>query len=88
MSKKLHPETKTAFKSLYEARDYETAGLPRDSILLRFKWEAPKAVELLDESFENVIARQALPFAMRRRLRTANVIGRLNEEVRRRERVI
>ena len=30
----------------------------------------------------------ALPFSMRRRLRTTNGIARLNEEIRRRERVI
>ena len=79
---------KAALKSLYEAGDYETAVLLRDNILLRFQQEAPKAAALLEESFEDVMAVLSLPYAMRRRLRTTNGIERLNEEIRRRERVI
>ena len=86
--KKLHPEMKAALKSLYEAGDYETAILLRDSMLSRFQQEAPKAAALLEESFEDVMAVLSLPYTLRRRLRTTNGIERLNEEIRRRERVI
>lgn len=86
--KKLQPEMKAALKSLYEADDRDTAVLLRDNILSRFRQEAPKAATLLEESFEDVLAVLNLPFPLRRRLRTTNGIERLNEEIRRRERVI
>lgn len=86
--KKLQPEMKAALKSLYEADDRDTAVLLRDSMISRFQQDAPKAVNLLEESFEDVMAVLNLPFSLRRRLRTTNGIERLNEEIRRRERVI
>ncbi len=54
----------------------------------KFEKSAPKAVSLLDESFEDVTAVFNLPEKYRKRLRTSNSIERLNEELRRRERVI
>ncbi|MEA4928897.1 MAG: IS256 family transposase [Candidatus Limiplasma sp.] len=86
--KKLQPEMRAALKSLYEADDRDTAVLLRDSLISRFQREAPKAATLLEDSFEDVMAVLALPFSMRRRLRTTNGIECLNEEIRRRERVI
>jgi len=43
---------------------------------------------LLDERFDEITAVYALPEPYRKRLRTSNGIERLNEELRRRERVI
>jgi transposase-like protein len=42
----------------------------------------------LDEAFDDVMAVLSLPPGYRKRLRTTNSIERLNEEIRRRERVI
>ena len=53
-----------------------------------YREQAPKAMKLLDESFDEVTAVFSLPAAYRKRLRTSNGIERLNEELRRRERVI
>ena len=86
--KKLQSEMKAALKSLYEADDHDTAVILRDNMISRFQQEAPKAADLLDESFDDVLAVLNLPFSLRRRLRTTNGIERLNEEIRRRERVI
>lgn len=86
--KKLQPEMKAALKSLYEADDHTTATFLRDSMISRFQQEAPKAANLLEESFDDIMAVLSLPFTLRRRLRTTNGIERLNEEIRRRERVI
>lgn len=47
-----------------------------------------KSTEILDEGFEDALAVLNLPVAIRKRLRTSNGIERLNEEIRRRERVI
>lgn len=49
---------------------------------------SPKAMELLDDAFDEVTAVYALPQPYRKRLRTSNSIKRLNEELRRRKRVI
>lgn len=86
--KKLQPEMKAALKSLYEADDRATAVLIRDSLISRFHQDAPKAAILLEESFDDILAVLNLPLSLRRRLRTTNGIERLNEEIRRRERVI
>jgi len=86
--KKLQPEMKASLKSLYEADDYTTASMIRDSIISRFQQSAPKAITVLEEGFDDVLAVLSLPFPLRRRLRTTNGIERLNEEIRRRERVI
>jgi transposase-like protein len=45
-------------------------------------------VAVLERGFEDATAVLALPEPYRRRLRTTNAVERLNEEVRRRERVI
>ena len=49
---------------------------------------APKAVACMEAGLEDAMAVMALPEKYRKRLRTANMQKRLNEEVRRRERVI
>ncbi len=49
---------------------------------------APKALATLETGFDDATAVLALPEPYRRRLRTSNGMERLNEEVRRRERVI
>jgi len=54
----------------------------------RFGKSAPKAVACLEEGFEDAMAVMALPDKYRRRTRTTNMQERLNEEIRRRERVI
>lgn len=53
---KLQPEMRAALKSLYEADDHETAVLLEDSMISRFQQEAPKSANLLEESFEDVMA--------------------------------
>lgn len=50
--------------------------------------QAPKAAAILDEGFDDVTGVFGLPAEYRRRLRTSNSIERMNEELRRRERVI
>jgi len=49
---------------------------------------APKAIVVLESGFDDVMAVMSLPVKYRKRLRTTNSIERLNEEIRRRERVI
>jgi len=57
-------------------------------VLDEYSAKAPRAVEVLESDFEDAIAVLELPERYRKRLRTANGIERLNEEIRRREKVI
>ena len=86
--KKLKPELHEALRSMYGADDYKTAVLIRDHIDGRFLESDPKAVEMLEEGFEDGLAVLSLPLPLRRRLRTTNGLECVNEELRRRERVI
>ena len=45
-------------------------------------------MEVLEEGFDDITAVLSLPIKYRKRLRTSNSIERLNQEIRRRERVI
>jgi transposase-like protein len=86
--KALQPEIKEDLGRLYESVDLESARKVRDQIITKYEVRAPKATSLLDEAFDDITAVLALPFRYRKRLRTTNGVERLNEEIRRRERVI
>lgn len=57
-------------------------------IVDNFASRAPRAMTILEEGFDDAIAVLNLPEQYRKQLRTTNGLERLNEEVRRRERVI
>src|SRR5450756_316733 len=86
--KKLQPELKVALTDLENAPDLNEATARKNQLLERYLEQAPKAMALLDERFDEITAVYALPEPYRIRLRTSNGIERLNEESRRRERVI
>ena len=75
-------------KLVFQAPDMEEARRRRDEFIEAFEKKAPKAVACLEEAFDDAMAVMALPVKYRKRLRTTNMQERLNEEVRRRERVI
>jgi putative transposase len=86
--KALQPEIKEELRRLYEAVDLESARNIRDGIIQNYEAKAPKATAILDEAFDDITAVLALPLRYRKRLRTTNSVERLNQEIRRRERVI
>jgi len=86
--KALQAEMKEELHQLYEAVDVESARKIRDHIIQTYEVKAPRATALLDEAFDDITAVLALPLKYRKRLRTTNGVERLNEEIRRRERVI
>ncbi len=75
-------------RSLFEAPDLATARTLLAPILASYTARAPKAMAILEAGFDDATAVLALPEPYRRRLRTTNSLERLNEEIRRRERVI
>ena len=75
-------------KLVLQAPDMKEARRRLADFVEAFEKKAPKAVACLEEAFEDAMAIMALPDKYRRRLRTTNMQERLNEEIRRRERVI
>jgi len=66
----------------------EEARMRKEALVDYLEKYAPKAVEILDAGFDDITAVFQLPEVCRRRLRTSNSIERVNQELRRRERVI
>ena len=75
-------------KEIYNAPKLEIARSLSDEMLETYADTAPKAMETLELGFDDVMAVMGLPKKYRKRLRTSNSIERLNQEIRRRERVI
>lgn len=86
--KAVQPEIREHLRPIFTAPDAATARDGLAKFIARFEATAPKAVTVLERGFEDAIAVLALPPLYRRRLRTTNSQERLNEEIRRRERVI
>ena len=86
--KKHWAEVKERLREMYTARNLEKAKALKDELVDRLREIAPKAAELLDEGFDDITAVLSLPTKYRTKLRTSNLIERLNEELRRRERPI
>jgi transposase-like protein len=86
--KRLKSGLKTQLQILYSSPDMEKAITTKNEIIESFEEKAPKAIAILEKGFEDVCAILTLPERYRKRLRTSNSIERLNEEIRRRERVI
>jgi len=86
--KALRPELKARLRLVFDAPDITTARRLLDDLLSDYQDSAPRAIERLEEGFDDAMAVMALPEPYRRRLRTTNVLERLNQEIRRRERVI
>ena len=86
--KSLRHELHEHLRALLAAPDLATARVLFVQLLATYATRAPKAMETLEAGFDDATAVLALPEPYRRRLRTSNAMERLNEEVRRRERVI
>lgn len=86
--KGVRDELHAQLRVLFEAPDLATARTLLRQITATFAARAPKAVTVLEAGFDDATAVLALPDPYRRRLRTTNSVERLNEEIRRRERVI
>jgi putative transposase len=86
--KALQEEVHARLHAIFDAPDPETARALLARFAADFEQHAPDAVATLERGFEDATAILALPVHYRRRLPTTNGGERLNEEIRRRERVI
>jgi putative transposase len=85
---KVRTEVAATVKLVFQAPDMAEAKRRLAEFVERFAKTAPKAAACLEAGFDDAMAVMALPEKYRRRLRTTNMQERLNEEIRRRERVI
>lgn len=88
LPKPLKSEVSEQVKAILHAPDVLTAQTLLHSFLKAYQEKAPRVTELVETAFDEVTAVLALPEPYRRRLRTTNGMERLNEEFRRREKVI
>ena len=86
--KSLRGEVKTFLRDIYTAPDRDSAKERMQQLSAQLTDRAPKAKKVLEDGFDDAIAAFMLPEKYRKRMRTSNYIERLNEELRRRERVI
>lgn len=86
----LKDQVSKELKSMFRASDKETARRQLAEMLERYsKVKGMRYVlPVLEEGFEDSVAVLDLPETLQTRLRTTNMVERLNEEIRRRERVI
>ena len=75
-------------RAILEAPDLETARMLLKQTMGLYEEKAAKAMRILESGFDDATAVLSLPEKYRKRLRTTNSVERLNEEIRRRERVI
>jgi transposase-like protein len=86
--KVLHDEVHARLRPIFDAPDEATARTLLATFVTDYQSQAPAAVATLERGFDDATAILALPLPYRKRLRTTNGVERLNEEIRRRERVI
>lgn len=76
---------RTAVRAIFEAPDRAAAQVLWDQFQTQWQAKAPRAVE---EALDDARAVLAYSASLRQRLRTTNLVERLNQEIRRHERVI
>ncbi len=86
--KRLRGDLHSRLRLVFESPDEDTARKLADELIERYDSKAPKAIVKLEEHLDDALAVMGLPEKYRKRLRTSNSIERLNQEIRRRERVI
>ncbi len=75
-------------RRIYDAMTEEDARRFLKETVEEYGSLAPAAVAVLEDGFDDVTTVLSLPLKYRRKLRTSNGLERLNEEIRRRDRVI
>jgi len=90
LPKKNTSEVKQDLRNIFEAATPERARELKDRFMSTYEDQKSlqKALHILDEGFEDAIQYMNEPQAYHQKLRTTNQLERLNEEIRRREKVI
>lgn len=86
--KSVHEQMSKGLDDIFQADDPEKARQALNDLCAELDGQADRALETLELGFEDAIAVLRLPDKYRVRLRTTNMLERLNSEIRRREKVI
>ena len=71
-------------RKVFDASSLEEARNAKDSIVSEYSDVAGKAIETLEAGFEDSVTVMCMPDSMRKKLRTTNILERLNRELKRR----
>jgi len=77
-----------ALKDVFNAPDREQAENRLEAMILRLQNSSPELADWLEENAPEALSVFSFPEAHRRRIKSTNSLERLNEEIRRRTRVI
>jgi transposase-like protein len=83
----MRKEVAASLRAVFDAPDRAEADRQLDLAVERYRGKAPKLAEWLEQNVPEGLAVFALPPSHRRRLRTSNMLERLNRELKRRTRV-
>jgi putative transposase len=83
----LRPQVVASLRAVFDAPDRPEAERQLDLVVKKYRTSAPKLAEWLEANVPEGLTVFALPAGHRRRLRTSNMLERLNEEIKRRTRV-
>ena len=83
----MQPEVVADLRAVFDAPDRPEAERQLGLAAKKYRATAPKLADWLEENLAEGLAVFALPRSHRRRLRTSNMLERLNEELKRRTRV-
>ena len=75
-------------REIFAATTREQALATAEAVAARWEASHPAVARLLEEAIEDCLACLAFPLAHRARIRTTNGLERLNEEIKRRTRVV
>jgi len=83
----MRSEVATALRSIFNALDRADADRRLELVVRKYQKSAPKLADWLSANVPDGLTVLSLPEAHRRRLRTSNMLERLNKEIKRRTRV-
>lgn len=86
--KHLRAQMAAGVRHIFQAADLPTARTAFAAVAVALEGKADRALAVLEDGLEDALTVLVLPEKYRTRLRTTNGMERLNEEIRRRERVI
>ena len=85
--KSMKEELGEAVRNIFHSSDYEMAQEQKRRIIEKYKTTAPEFVNWLENNIEEGLTCFSFPKQHRKRIRTTNVVERLNREIKRRTRV-
>lgn len=84
----LRDEIANKLKLVFTAEDQETARKLANDLIAIYEKKAEKSMDVIEDGLDNALTVLNFPSRYRKRLRTTNLAERMNEEIRRRQRVI